>query len=621
MRTISIFAVSIILLVVTSTVPAFAQSSTGQALVVGMTSSPDVTDLNPIRNVITYYVAETWLSLVGWDSNGSFVPQLASSWTVSPDGSVYTFYLRDGLKWSDGQPLTSQDVNFTAYTTAQQSSFWNFFEYGPILVPDSHTPTGYTIMPGAITTPNSTTVIFHLPAPSATFLSSGGSNWIIPEHAYDGFNFTTQNPDLTTLVGSGPFIPRSYVAGSELDEVANPNYYGGAPSFSALQFKYFQDSTDAELALESGSINVLESFPPTDAQAVSKFPGISLGTQEDQSNIYLIFNMSPKLSSNATNPVSNVLVRKAIAMALDLNDIVNSSLGAGHYVLANQIEVPNMLYGGQKVQNATIPKPEYPYNPTAAGTLLDQAGFTAGAGGTRFTLTLVAPSGGIGNAGTGPTVKMLQLIQSELGQVGITMQIILDDTTSYDNAVFSAAPPKAWNLALGIISESADADVGPFFMVGSLSGNAGAGGFNVGTYSNPAVNQLLLEEENTTSPALRIPIIQRIDGIVHNDLPVLELYYQVEVVAYSSNIQGFQWGLGEPGYDYWGNLKASSLAQVSLATSSTSSASSSSAAPSGVSNYESLAAVAVVIIIILAAAVYVVSKRGKRPAQSSASAS
>jgi peptide/nickel transport system substrate-binding protein len=588
------------------------QSSSNSTLVVGMTSAPDVTDLNPMRNIITYYVAETWLSLVGWDSNGTLVPQLARSWTISTNGSVYTFYLRDDLKWSDGQPLTAQDVNFSAYAIAQQSSFWNSFYFGPIMVADSSTPTGETIKPGAITLPNSTTIVFHLPGPSATFLTEGASYWIIPEHVYQNFNFTAQNPDLSTEVGSGPFIPRSYTPGTELDMVANPYYYGGAPKFSALDFKYFQSSTAAELALESGGINVLESVPPTDAQAIGKVPGISISTQEDQSNIYLVFNMEPTVSSGATNPVSNELVRKAIAMALDINSILNSSLGEGHYLLANQIEVPNMRYEGQQVQNTTIPKPEYPYDPATAAQLLNQAGFPEGSDGTRFTLSLVAPSGGIGDAGTGPTVKMLQLIQSQLSQVGIEVQITLDDTTTYNNVVFGAAPPKSWNLALSIISESPDADVAPYFMVGSLNGNAGAGGFDAGTYNNTLVNQLILREENTTAPALRIPIIQRIDGIIHNDLPVLELYYQVEVVAYSSNIQGFQFGLGEPAYDYWGNLKPSSLDAVYLATTPVSSTSTSTSSASGLGDYVWVL-VGTIIVVIFAVVVYVMSRRGKQP--------
>lgn len=622
------------LLVFSSAAPAFAAQAP-TSLVVGMTSAPDVTDLNPMRNIITYYVASTWLSMIGWDSNGNTVPGLARSWTTSTNGTVFTFYLKDGLKWSDGQPITAADVNFTAYVVAQQGSFWNFFFLGPIMVPDSSTTTGYTIAPGAITMPNSTTVVFHLPSPSATFLTEGpGVLWILPQHVYKGFNFNSANPDLSTLVGSGAFIPRSYTPGSELDEVANPNYMGGAPHFSTLVFKYYQSSTAAELALESGSINVLEAVPPTDAQALSKTPGITISTQEDQSNIYLIFNMSPNLADNSSNPVSNLLVRRAIAMAIDMNGVLNSSLGAGNYKLANQIEVPNMRYNGQPVQNSSIPSPEYPYNLTAAAQLLDQAGYPAGAGGVRFTLNLVAQSGGIGNAGTGPTVKMLQLIQSELGQVGISVQITLDDTTTFNNAVFAAPPPKGWNVALNIISESPDGDVAPYFMLGSLGGNAAAGGFNAGTYNNTTFNSLILQEENTTNTAQRVAILQNLAGIAHRDLPILEMYYQIEIVAYNSNIKGFQFGLGEPAYDYWGNLKPSSLAQVywssgttsttsvtstaqsttqsttqSTAQSTTQSTTQPSPSPSGTNYTLYIAGAAIVVIIV--AIVIAVSRRGK----------
>lgn len=591
-----------------------------------MTSSPDVTDFNPTRNTITYYVASTWLSLIGWDSNGTNVPLLAKSWTTSTNGSVFTFYLKDGLKWSDGQPLTSADVNFTCYMLARQSSFWNFFFFSPILVPDSTATTGYTIKPGAITLPNDTTVVFHLPGPSATFLNEGpGTFWILPQHVYQGFNFTSANPDLSTVVGSGAFIPRSYTPGTELDEVANSYFEGGAPHFSTLTFKYYSSSTAAELALESGSINVLEAVPPTDAHAMSQVPGVSVANQEDQSNIYLIFNMSPTLADSSANPVSNLQVRQAIAMAIDMNGVLNSSLGQGHYLLANQIEVPNMKYGGQSVQNSSIPSPEYPNNVTAAGKLLDAAGYPAGGGGTRFTLNIVAQSGGIGNAGTGPTIKMLQLIQSELSQVGIQVTITTDDTTSFNTAVFGAAPPKAWNIALNIISESPDGDVAPYFMLGSLGGNAGAGGFNAGTYNSTRFNNLVLREENTTGVSQRVAILQELGGIAHTQLPVLEMYYQIETVAYNSNIKGFQFGLGEPAFDYWGNLKPTSLAaaqwQASTTTSSTTSTTpsttstgsntSSQTGQGAGTDYTNYIIGAVVVVIIVALAGFALSRRGR----------
>jgi peptide/nickel transport system substrate-binding protein len=320
----------------------------------------------------------------------------------------------------------------------------------------------------------------------------------------------------------------------------------------------------------------MQNVPPTDASALSA-KGLTVNTEEDQSNIYLAFNVLPTTANNASNPTSNVMVRQAIAMALDTDNILNASLGAGHYLVANQIEVPNMLYNGVPTQNKSIPSPAYAYNPTAAEQLLTQAGYPAASNGTRFQLSLVAPTGGIGAAGTGPTTEMLQLIQSRLAAVGINLHFSTLDTTDFDNAVYSAAPPKAWNMALSIISESPDPDVTAFYMVSSLDGNAGAGGFNAGGYNSTQVNQLVTQEESTVGTAARVAIFQQIDSIVYQQLPVLELYYQIEVVAWSPQFQGFQLGLGNPEHDYWGALKAQSLAAVSqVGSGSTTSATASS---------------------------------------------
>ena len=95
-------------------------------------------------------------------------------------------------------------------------------------------------------------------------------------------------------------------------------------------------------------------------------------------------------------------------MAIDLPGILNASFGGSqYYKLANQIEVPNMYYGGQSVQNTTIPSPEYPQNVTEAKALLTQAGYPNG-----FTISAIYPSGGMASAGSGVTLKMMQLIQS-----------------------------------------------------------------------------------------------------------------------------------------------------------------------------------------------------------------
>ncbi|MDA4113910.1 MAG: ABC transporter substrate-binding protein [Thaumarchaeota archaeon] len=562
MRKSSVAALAVLgALLVSSFGPVLAASSSS-TIIIGTTGAVTPKTFNVMQSTQTYYVSSIWQGLVGWSSNGTAIPQLADWWKISPDGLTYTFNLRNGLKWSDGQPLTSADVLFSVNATATQSSFWAVGIYGPLLVANAAYPSGEALASGAVTAPNSTEVVFHLSQVSAPFFLNAGGWEIIPQHIYAGFDWNTQNPDMTKVVGSGAFIPASFTSGVQLTEAANQYYYLGAPKLSQEILQFFSDSPSAELALESGQINVLQDVPPTDAGALSKVPGISLATQEDQSMVYFIFNMGSKLDDNSTNPVANVMVRQAIAEATNMNSILNSSLGAGHYILANQIEVPNMLYLGLSTQNSSIPTPAYAFNATAAGLLLDKAGYPL-VSGHRFTINMISPTNGFGSAGTGASLKILQLFQSELAAVGITLNLVLLDPGTFSSQMFNGQP-LTWSISVQTISESPDGDVGPFYIVGGIGGNAGAGGWNSGGYNNTVVNGLLKQEQTTTDAAARAAILRQIDSIAYQQLPVLPVYYNIELIAYDSNYQGFHFGLGDPEYDYWGDLKPSSISQVSF---------------------------------------------------------
>ena len=96
-------------------------AASSNELVIGSTSPPTTTDLNPIKIITTYYMAETYASLIGWDSVGNYVPLLAQNWTISSDGLTYTYNLRPNLEWSDGQPLNSSDVAFTFKLITEQA--------------------------------------------------------------------------------------------------------------------------------------------------------------------------------------------------------------------------------------------------------------------------------------------------------------------------------------------------------------------------------------------------------------------------------------------------------------------------------------------------------------------
>ncbi len=181
-----LFSVTVIPLVPRNSVVRHTAAQSSNELIIGTTSQvPSPTDLNPVRNIVTYYLAETYASLIGWDSEGNYVPLLAQNWTVSADGLTYTYNLRPNLKWSDGTPLNSSDVAFTVNLLATQSILW-YYLFSPLEQPSNSTLTGEALINGSVTTPSATQVVFHLSAPASTFLIYMGGEPIYPEHYFAG---------------------------------------------------------------------------------------------------------------------------------------------------------------------------------------------------------------------------------------------------------------------------------------------------------------------------------------------------------------------------------------------------------------------------------------------------
>ena len=190
--------------------------------------------------------------------------------------------------------------------------------------------------------------------------------------------------------------------------------------------------------------------------------------------------------------------------------------------------------------------------------------------------------------------------------MGITLNLVPLDPATYNNELFNGQP-LVWSMSVQTISESPDGDVGPFYIVGGIGGNAGAGGWNVGGYNNTVVNGLLKQEEGTTNAAQRVAILRQIDSIAYQDFPVFPLYYNIELVAYDSNYQGFHFGLGDPEYDYWGDMKPSSISQVSIVSStSTSAATTASTSTGSSSSYTPLALIGTIAALVVVSGVLVI---------------
>ncbi|MHB1907985.1 MAG: ABC transporter substrate-binding protein [Nitrososphaerales archaeon] len=554
-RIVKIASLVILLLLTLSTFPGIANQlnlgsaspiarsanaqSTGGNLVVGYTGEPaDI--FNPIILFSAYaYMINslTYESLLQWDQNLNLIPDLATNYSISPNGLTYTFNLRHNVTWSDGYPFTAQDVVFTAGVTINQSLSEGFF-YGPLAMPSSQTYTGLTLNKTMVSTPDNYTVVFHLSQPYSPFLLYVASLPTLAQHVLQGQNLTNDNYINNHIVGTGPFTVTQYVVGSHITMQANPNYWGGKPHLNSITFQVFQDQTSAEIALRNGQINYLENVPPQDVASLNSTAGIVVKTEPSWNIEYMGYNFNPTLSTGAFNPLSIKAVRQAIAETVNVSEVVQTAY-KGFATPVNQYMIPFFSLNGHSLYNQSIPTPNV--NLTDANRLLNQSGYlwTSSGGNVsngspyRFDITTIISSG------NDAELTELQAIQSMLANVGINLIIKLEEESSATADIAGAPQPKSWNLfGPTHVSESPDPD----FMASlfyNTPATVGPYGSDWGNYNNTRVNQLYLAAEATVNNTQRAQIYQEIGGILSADYAWLWLDNPQQIIAYSTNFQGF----------------------------------------------------------------------------------
>ncbi len=436
-------------------------------------------------------------TLVRKNEKFEYVGELAKEISVSEDGKVITFNLRDNIKFHNGKNLTSADVK---YTFEQLLASDNAFKRGAFLetVDDKVVP-----LVALIETPNPQTTVFNLSRTGIKnqVLSNLVPVPIIPEGSIDQQN---EKP-----IGSGPFKFVSYDSAQSIVELeAFPDYWEGAPKISKLRVKTITDANSLQAELQSGGVDIAP-LPTNLAPDAIKNLGTSPNLQVKQfngSNIqYLQFNTE-------SAPLNKVKLRQAIAYAINREEIINKLL-SGQATIAHSI-----LPAESWAYNAGT---QYSYEPEKAKQLVKESGYTSEVLKFKFS------------AGNAATSQYSQVIQNALKDIGLNVEI-----ETLESSVLREQLAKGqfqMNTGIWIGGNQDPIFLKDLFATGAIPGEK-IKCCNRSRYSNPEFDKIIEQALNSPNQDQSKEFYSKAQEIVSNDLPMFPLWYPANMVVANKRI-------------------------------------------------------------------------------------
>lgn len=492
----------------------------GGTLVAAIDSDPG--GLNPAITTSggTHTASELMYNgLVDVTPDGEPVGELAESWDVEEDGALYRFHLREGVTWHDGTPFTSADVQFTfeevllQYHSRTQASVGSSLE--------------------SIETPDDATVEFRFTQPYAPLLQQLNVTEapIIARHLYEGTD-PLENPVNNEPVGTGAFRFVSYTPDSEVVMERNPDYFEeGQPSLDEVVLRVIPDDGSQVIAFEAGEVDWLFGVPGPDQDRLAADDTVEfLETAINPGGSNCIMTVSFNLERPI---VADIGVRRAVAHALD-----------------RQAFVDNVLFGQGQVAEAPISSgidfahapdvglPEF--DPEEASRLLDEAGWVQEGDGVRTAAGVDGVEDGTPltfDFAHFPTFASYgELFRAQLSAVGMDVQLVPLEPPVFAERVFT---DREFDTNIISYCNGTDPEIGVRRMYDSAT--IGPVPFsNAAAYSNPEVDQLLDEAQQTVDEDERGEVYRQLQEIWVEDLPYLWVVETTATRAYRSECSGFQ---------------------------------------------------------------------------------
>ncbi|CDP51593.1 Oligopeptide ABC transporter, periplasmic oligopep tide-binding protein OppA [Devosia sp. DBB001] len=429
--------------------------------------------------------------LLSYDFDLKPKPELATEWTISPDGLTFTFKLRQGVKWHDGQPFTSADAAFSI-----------------LLLKEIH-PRGRITFANVASadTPDDHTLVLHLSKPAPYLINALASQEspIVPKHIYDGTKADT-NPASNAPIGTGPFKFVELVQGDHLILERNPDYWDtGKPYIDRIVFRFVPDSGARSIALETGEADVADGnlVPLSELDRITALPNITVEKRGT------IFNSGVKrLEFNLDNEyLKDIRVRQAIAHTID-KQVIRDVVWYGHGQIVSGPISPDL------VPFRADDLPTYDVDLKKAEALLDEAGYPRSADGIRFHLPHEYRPATDGDKRTAEYVKQA------LAQVGIAVDVRTQDFPSYVKRVYT---DRDFAFTTNSMTNTFDPTVGVQRLYWSKNFKPGVPFSNGAHYVNPEADKLLEAAAVEIDPIKRKQLWDDLQKLVIADLPDLNL--------------------------------------------------------------------------------------------------
>lgn len=495
-RRVSIFGLMLVLFLASP----FVSTSIADDETLTVATSGGAKSLDPTVSGLSLDVAET---LLGVDSDGQISPLLAQSWDISEDGLTWTFHLREGVLFHDETPFNAEAAKASLERTFRKTAEFSSVKTFPVK---------------SVTASDENTLVITTSrqfAPLAGYLTRDASE-ILAVSSFDS------NDEVVKPIGTGPFKFDSWVPKESITGVRFDDYWGSKAKVEKVIFQGVPEEKTRENMLKAGEADIICTLSPALAKNLADDSEFTVYKQEEMGRVrHILLNV-------AKPPLDDILVRKAISMAVD-RDLICESLLEGVDKPTSAPFSSGLYWSNENLETLS-------YDPEESMALLEEAGWSDSDSdgirekdGIKLKLSLFTyPS-------RPELPSIAEALKDQLGQVGIDIVItILDDSAAREQA-------KGGNVDMYLVSVNTLLNRDPdtwasYFTTASYY-------YDIMNYAPDDVAGLIQEGRETMDLEARKKIYDQLQERILQDVPVVYLSYYTGISATRSNVKGYELSL------------------------------------------------------------------------------